>query len=957
MAKLDGSIRIGVVFDDKKIASEMNKLDQKLAKQNQGIKDQQNKVKQLEDQYARLASREVEPKSLKRMETDLKKVQAEAAKLDEEFQRLNQVASIERQAGGKVSPETQGQIDDVTEKLAYADQRADALQKKIQEIRLDPAASEEAMKLAGQLESARGKLEQLQRDAAATGQAKAELEAEANSMQEVASNAQVADQRIVDLNRELAELTARMKELKGAGVGLGYEDFDQASARVKEINAELKEYQKNLASAPAPDASKWERISSTLKSGFSRTVQAASSATKGLGDRVKALGRNKGFDKAGKAAGRFASRLKSLVAGALFFNVISRGLSALSKQIGKYLTANREFSTALGSIKSNLLTAFQPIYDKIIPALNALMAALQRATAQAAVFIARIFGTTADKAQKDAEALKDKADAIEETGEAAKKAEKEQKKYLASFDTIEKLGEKEEKTEEDAKPTEPGFDTDFSEIEPPKWLLDFWAPIQESWDQVGGATVEAVKSALGSIWDLLKAIGQTFLDMWNSAIGVETLNNLQLLLQTILGIIHDIAAAFMTAWNSGTGEEVIAALFYMINSILELLISVGQAFRDAWNDNGRGVEICNTILQIIRNIFEIVGNLANRFREAWEANENGKRIFGAILDIIKIVLQTFERITKATADWAAELDLEPLMNSIRNLFEQLVPVVQQIGDILAWIWEQIVLPFMTFLLETALPIVVDLLGSVLDALNEYPSILQGLTILVGLFFAAWTFGKIINGIKLLVNNFDPLILVLATLCMLLAEVAGAWDNMNGLERFIAVLGLLVTAAAVAAIAVGALQSALTMGIAAIAIAAGITAVVAAVNSATNRANSAKNAISAGGGGRSYSPRMAAYAGEISAYSLNDLPHLAQGAVISPNSEFLAVLGDQRSGTNVEAPLATIEQALENVFARHGGTGGGGTQVTVNFTGSLAQLARILQPEIKVEQARLGPSLV
>ena len=189
-----------------------------------------------------------------------------------------------------------------------------------------------------------------------------------------------------------------------------------------------------------------------------------------------------------------------------------------------------------------------------------------------------------------------------------------------------------------------------------------------------------------------------------------------------------------------------------------------------------------------------------------------------------------------------------------------------------------------------------------------------------------------------------------------AEEAGAWDNMNGLERFIAVLGLLVTAAAVAAIAVGALQSALTMGIAAIAIAAGITAVVAAVNSATNRANSAKNALSAGGG-RSYSPRMAAYAGEISAYSLNDLPHLAQGAVISPNSEFLAVLGDQRSGTNVEAPLGVIEQALENVFARHGGSAGGGTQVTVNFTGSLAQLARILQPEIKVEQARLGPSLV
>lgn len=40
-----------------------------------------------------------------------------------------------------------------------------------------------------------------------------------------------------------------------------------------------------------------------------------------------------------------------------------------------------------------------------------------------------------------------------------------------------------------------------------------------------------------------------------------------------------------------------------------------------------------------------------------------------------------------------------------------------------------------------------------------------------------------------------------------------------------------------------------------------------------------------------------------------VPALARGAVIPPNREFLAVLGDQCSGTNVEAPLATIQQAV------------------------------------------------
>ena len=41
----------------------------------------------------------------------------------------------------------------------------------------------------------------------------------------------------------------------------------------------------------------------------------------------------------------------------------------------------------------------------------------------------------------------------------------------------------------------------------------------------------------------------------------------------------------------------------------------------------------------------------------------------------------------------------------------------------------------------------------------------------------------------------------------------------------------------------------------------------------------------------------------------NIPYLAQGAVIPPNKEFMAVLGDQKSGTNIEAPLDTIRQAV------------------------------------------------
>ena len=49
-----------------------------------------------------------------------------------------------------------------------------------------------------------------------------------------------------------------------------------------------------------------------------------------------------------------------------------------------------------------------------------------------------------------------------------------------------------------------------------------------------------------------------------------------------------------------------------------------------------------------------------------------------------------------------------------------------------------------------------------------------------------------------------------------------------------------------------------------------------------------------------------------------LPRLAEGAVIPPNREFIAVLGDQKSGTNIETPLETMVQAFKQAMNESGG---------------------------------------
>lgn len=86
-----------------------------------------------------------------------------------------------------------------------------------------------------------------------------------------------------------------------------------------------------------------------------------------------------------------------------------------------------------------------------------------------------------------------------------------------------------------------------------------------------------------------------------------------------------------------------------------------------------------------------------------------------------------------------------------------------------------------------------------------------------------------------------------------------------------------------------------------------------------------------------------------------LPRLAQGAVIPPNREFLAVLGDQKSGTNIETPLPTMIQAFKQAFREVGGTGGGDTTIIMEVDGQ--QFAKLVYKANKSESRRVGVRLV
>lgn len=82
-----------------------------------------------------------------------------------------------------------------------------------------------------------------------------------------------------------------------------------------------------------------------------------------------------------------------------------------------------------------------------------------------------------------------------------------------------------------------------------------------------------------------------------------------------------------------------------------------------------------------------------------------------------------------------------------------------------------------------------------------------------------------------------------------------------------------------------------------------------------------------------------------------IPRLATGAVIPANSEFLAILGDQRSGRNIETPEGLLRQIVREELGRVE------ADVRIEFGGTLGALVRELKPMIDKEHVRVGRSLV
>ena len=557
----------------------------------------------------------------------------------------------------------------------------------------------------------------------------------------------------------------------------------------------------------------------SLANGTANMTKKLSSAFKGLGSSCKESNKhmNNMHSRIGNIAKQFATWM-------IILPIIMNGLSAMASGLMANLKTNEQFSNSLAQIKTNLMVAFTPIYQAILPVINALMSALATATTYIASFISAIFGKTYQQSYQATQQLIDAKEAMGAYGDSAKKAAKDAL-GLAGFDEINKLNKSDSGSDNSKVPTltQPSLNTDevdskmkaladkFKDI-----LSKIFDPMKEAWEKEGKNTLNAMKYALSSIWKLVKDIGNTFLNVWDNGTGVKVCTDILKLLQAIFNIIGDIAKAFKTAWDNGNlGEKVIQAIFNALDSVLNLLIDIGNTFRDVWN-NGLGVEICTNILEILKNIFTIIGQIADSFDKAWQTN--GETIVTGILGILNNILSTISTIsTNWINAWNNNGAGDELLQSILNLLGSIVTtlndVTSGIGESFGKATESLFPTFIEFctsisgsltnitdgfktiwdnggqilfdgivqlgtqianlimnlsssvfsdfsivfkdVLAPAIGTVFDAIGNVIQKLSEFiewinsnKRIIDGLTIAVETFMAAWTVGKVSEFISL-----------------------------------------------------------------------------------------------------------------------------------------------------------------------------------------------------------------
>lgn len=512
----------------------------------------------------------------------------------------------------------------------------------------------------------------------------------------------------------------------------------------------------------------------------------------------------------------------------------------------------------------------------------------------------------------------------------------------------------------------------------------------------------------GSPGGLAGAVGNV--DYGKMAEGETALDKISKSAEKLAKLLKKLWKPFQDAWKK-EGKNTINAANIALAGIAKLAKSVGKSLVEVWT-NGTGTTMLTTMLKIAQNVLKTIGNIASGFADAWNKNNVGTQIIQNIADALVVVMQFVEKIAEDTATWAANLDFYPLLESISNLTSAFAPILESIGNVLEWIYKNIVLPMLKWVIEVGLPTVVNLVAKVATFLADHQPIVEAFgAALIGAFAAAKIAGLassviksvsgiamaakglislmtgtggIMGGIKAIATAIGPGgVFVLAVgACIAIGvllyknwdkikEMAGkVWDWVsNKTRRFVEDIGNKLRGLATKMTTIwGSIKASAHQKWNAIwstvsgfveriknaivdkftsakntvvgvfngmgdAIRSVLNNIISVVNGAISKVNGVVSAIESAfsfGPWKVPTPFGSKTIGFRATFPrVPTVPYLAKGAVIPPRSEFLAVLGDQKQGNNIETPEALLRKIVREETAGRQ-TGGGSYRFTAQI---------------------------
>lgn len=625
-----------------------------------------------------------------------------------------------------------------------------------------------------------------------------------NNAKKAANNVDKAAQKVDELKKQLAELRAvEESEKKTRKTGTVSQETGEA---IQKTTQQLETAQLNLEGSQIAQ----ERANAAV-SAYVEKQRLAALTTQKVSEQFK----------------KFTKRIAGLAKRVFIFTMITKALRTMRKMLLSTIGADKQMSTSLAQIRGNLISAFAPIYNYILPAIRTLLAWLAKLTAVVSVFINSLFGKTASQADASAKALYNQASATEAAGDAAEKA----KKQLSGLDEMNRWESNDSS----------GGDGGGSSGIAPKFDLS---------DQVDTGKIGKIAAVVRKLSPYVAAVAAGFA-AWK--IGKKFLGNLSKAKQLALAVAGAVLMAInvvdmlkngvnfdnLTGYIIGAAAAVtglglaFGVLGGAITAIVAGLVLLGVAIRDVIKNgfNNKNLTAITVALLTIGGAIAIITG-------AWIP-----LLIAAIAAVVVWIVAKWTSIK----DWISKT-----ISSIDAAFEQhLANVEAGVAAAVDWVIEKwtAVKDWFRGLWEKVSSGAVAAWDGIKSAFKSVPEWFQSK------FRDAWqkvkdvfsTGGRIWSGIK------------------------------EGIENtFRAVVNAIIR---------------------------GMNTIIAVpFNKINSMLNTIRNASFLG-----ISPFQNLWG--VNPLPVPQIPMLARGAVIPANRKFLAVLGDQRNGNNLEAPESLLRQIV------------------------------------------------